>query len=333
MNQTVGFVGAGRWALALALRLQANGCRVALWEKDAAALARFAAGRGHPDLPLTDPVPESIIVSGNVAEALSQAETVVFATPSAVLAEAARLARPHLSLARTIVTVTKGLDPQTFKRMSVVLKEALWGLPVVVLAGPGIPFDMVRGDPTSLVAASETEAAAETVRDLFTGANLRVYSHGDVVGVELGAALKNVIAIAAGVVDGLGLGINAKAALLTRGLAEVTRLGMTMNTNPMTYSGLSGMGDLIVTAFSENSRNRTLGYLIGRGASTAEAQARLNGVAEGAVTCRSARALAAKQNVELPIAEEVYRIVHEAAPPRESLTRLLRRKPKPEVWQ
>ena len=332
MNQ-VTFVGAGRWALALALRLHANGCRVSLWEQNADNLARFTTTRLHPDLPLAEPVPADIKVTGSLGEALAGCEAVVFAVPSPCLAENAGLVRKHLGKCRSIITVTKGLDPKTLKRMSPVLGQAFPDSPVVVLAGPGIPYDVVRGDPTSLVAASEDGPAAEFTRDLFTGGNLRVYSHGDVVGVELGAALKNVIAIAAGIADGLGLGINARAALVTRGLAEIIRLGLTLNANPMTFAGLSGMGDLIVTSFSENSRNHTLGLHIGRGMSPNEAAAMLHGVAEGAVTCLTAGELARRQRVEMPITEEVYRIVHEAAAPGEALDRLLRRKPKPEIWQ
>lgn len=333
MNSQVAFVGAGRWALALALRLHAKGCHVSLWEQNPDNLARFAATRLHPDLPLAEPVPTDITVTGSLDEALAGCESVVFAVPSAHLADAAGLVRRQLGKCRSIVTVTKGLDPETLKRMSLVLCQAFPDSPVVVLAGPGIPYDVVRGDPTSLVAASEDGPAAESARDLFTGGNLRVYSHGDVVGVELGAALKNVIAIAAGIADGLGLGINARAALVTRGLAEIIRLGLTMNANPMTFAGLSGMGDLIVTSFSENSRNHALGFSIGRGKRPEEASAMLNGVAEGAVTCRTAGSLARRQGVEMPITQEVYRIIYEAAAPGECLDRLLRRKPKPEIWQ
>jgi len=330
MNDKTAFIGAGRWALALALKLAEKGRNVALWEANHANLARLLAARKHPDLPERVVIPDGVKASGDLPAALAGAELVVFAVPSDALAEAARLAQPLIDSAQTIVTVTKGIEPATLKRMSIVLKDMLRNKPVVVLAGPAIPYDMALGDPTSLLAASDDEPAAELVRDAFTGGNLRVYSHSDVVGVELGAALKNVIALAAGIADGLGLGINAKAALLSRGLAEMIRLGIAFNANPMTFAGLSGMGDLIVTSFSDRSRNHALGVSIGKGESVKSACTSLTGVAEGVTTARSARALAARQRVEMPITEEVCRILFEGAAPRDSIERLLKRRPKPE---
>jgi glycerol-3-phosphate dehydrogenase (NAD(P)+) len=333
VTRKVAFIGAGRWAVALGLKLAERGFAVSLWETDGDSLARLLETRRHPDLPPSCAIPDSVRPTGELAEALSGAELAVFAVPSEALADAARRVSQTGLKVPVLATVTKGIDPESLKRMSVVLHEVLPGRPVVVLAGPGIPFDVALGDPTSLVASSEDQPAATLVRDVFSGGTLRVYSHPDVVGVELGAALKNVIAIAAGIADSIGLGINAKAALLTRGLAEMTRLGIAFNANPLTFSGLSGMGDLIVTAFSEHSRNHALGIRIGKGETLAAAQAALGGVAEGASTCRTARRLANRQHVELPIADEVYRILYEGASPRDSIDRLLRRKPKQEVWQ
>ena len=329
----VSFVGAGRWALALAGRMAANGLDASLWETDRRNLERFLKNRNHPDLPPDRPVPESVSVADDLPAVLARAEIVVFAVPSTALKQTAQAVRAAGARPRVVVTVTKGIDPDTLQRMSVVLTDTLRPLPVVVLAGPGIPYDFALGDPTSLVAASEDEAGAVLVRDSFSGGNLRVYSHADVVGVELGAALKNVVALAAGILDGLGLGINAKSALIARGLAEMIRLGIAFNANPMTFAGLSGMGDLIVTAFSEHSRNHTLGRAIGAGVDPGAAQQALAGVAEGAVTARSARALAARQGVEMPIVEEVCRILFEGSAPKESLERLLRRPPKQEIWK
>lgn len=332
-KRTIGFLGAGRWALTLAAHLDAIGFRVTLWETESAALQRLQSTRSHPDLPPSFALPSSVTVTDSLTDTLADATILVFAVPSAALAAVAQAAAKHNQTCQTIVTVTKGLEPQTQQRLSCILQQAFPQVPVVVLAGPGIPYAMAAGDPTSLVAASQDERAAEVIRDTFTGGNLRVYSHNDVAGVELGAALKNVIAIAAGVADGLGLGINAKAALLTRGLAEIMRLGQALNTNPLTYAGLTGIGDLIVTAFSEYSRNHRLGQYIGQGTPPADALHRLNGVAEGAVTCRSARKLAARHKIEMPITEEVYQLLYAAVAPRESLARLLGRRPKPEVWR
>jgi len=327
------FVGAGRWAVALALRLRERGINVALYDNSEPGVSRLLETRLHPDLPPECRIPEEVLISLDPAPVLAEADTVVLAVPSAALAQAATGLRELIRKSATVVSVTKGIDPDTLDRLSVVLRRVLGRGDVVVLAGPGIPFDFAAGDPTSLVAASEDGAAAARVRDDFTGGNLRVYSLADVAGVELGAAFKNVIAIAAGVADGLGLGINAKAALLTRGLAELTRLGLALNCNPLTFSGLSGMGDLIVTAFSARSRNHALGLLIGRGATLESALDSLTGVAEGAATCRPGRRLAAKSSVEMPITEEVHRMLYENSRPEESLARLLRRRPKDEVWR
>jgi len=329
----IAFVGAGRWALALGIRLAAEGHETILWEFNRANLERLTSTRSHPDLPREFTVPPALSVTGDIGGAVATAQLVVLAVPSEALADVVQRVKTLSPTPQALVTVTKGIEPRSLKRLSITISDAMPELPVVVLAGPGIPYDVALGDPTSLVAASVSETAAATVRDAFTGGNLRVYSHGDVVGVELGAALKNVIAIAAGVADGIGLGINAKAALLTRGLAEITRLGLAFNANPMTFAGLSGMGDLIVTAFSEHSRNHTLGVAIGRGGTTAAALSGLAGVAEGAVTVRAARTLAGNQRVEMPITEEVYRMLYEGASPAESMKRLLRRSPRQEIWK
>jgi len=329
----VAFVGAGRWALALGIRLAEKSLDVSLWEFNRANLDRLNSTRRHPDLPDSITMPETLSATDDLGSVVAAAQFIVFAVPSDALADAVRQVKALNPKPQVLVTVTKGIEPKSLKRLSVTISEALPALPVVVLAGPGIPYDVALGDPTSLVAASTNETAATAVRDTFTGGNLRVYSHGDVVGVELGAALKNVIAIAAGIADGIGLGINAKAALLTRGLAEITRLGLAFNANPLTFAGLSGMGDLIVTAFSDHSRNHALGVAVGRGEQTAAALARLSGVAEGATTARSARALAGSQRIEMPITEEVCKILYEGLSPRDSIDRLLKRSPRQEIWK
>jgi glycerol-3-phosphate dehydrogenase (NAD(P)+) len=329
----IAFVGAGRWALALGLRLAENGHEISLWEFSHANLERLTTTHRHPDLPEDVAVPATVSVTSDLGDAVAAAQIIVFAVPSDALAGVVAQVKALIPKPQAVVTVTKGIEPKTLKRLSVTIADALPALPVVVLAGPGIPYDVALGDPTSLVAASVSEAAAAAVRDTFTGGNLRVYSHGDVVGVELGAALKNVIAIAAGVADGIGLRINAKAALLTRGLAEITRLGLAFNANPLTFAGLSGMGDLIVTAFSDHSRNHALGVAVGHGETTAAALSGLAGVAEGATTVRSARALANSQRVEMPITEEIYRMLYEGSSPRDSMARLLQRSPRQELWK
>ncbi len=329
----IAFIGAGRWAVALALKLREKGVVPALYDINLDAIARLQETRRHPDLPENAILPADIIISGEVNPVIKDAEIIVFATPSRVLGDSARQIAPYLSdTVRTVVSVSKGIDPNTNKRLSVVLKSIFPALPIVVLAGPAIPYDVVLGDPTSLVAVAEEETPAQFIRDTFTTGNLRVYYHTDLVGVEVAAAFKNVIAIAAGIADGLGLGINAKSALLTRGLAEVTRLGLALNANPLTFSGLAGMGDLIVTAFSPHSRNHQLGIAIGRGKSPDEAQKGLTGVAEGVFTARTGYQLARQLKVDMPITEEVNRIIYDGGKPEESIERLLRRPLKKEFY-
>ncbi|MGQ9708344.1 MAG: NAD(P)H-dependent glycerol-3-phosphate dehydrogenase [bacterium] len=329
----VAFIGAGRWALALALKLHEKEIPVALYEPNQEGLKRLLSTRRHPDLPASTVIPESILVTNDPLQTLAQAEMVVFATPSSAFAQAAkRFSKLLPPTCRLIISATKGIDPDSRKRLSVILTKMIPEMPVVVLAGPGIPYDVALGDPTSLVAASEDETAAQNARDIFTTGNLRVYSHTDVVGVELAAAFKNVIAIAAGIADGLGLGLNAKSALLTRGLAEIVRLGLAFNANPLTFSGLAGMGDLIVTAFSPYSRNHQLGFAIGSGAEPDNALNSFNGVAEGFFTARAGYEISRQMGVAMPITEEVYQILYQKGKPQESIARLLKRPLKKEFY-
>lgn len=329
----VAFIGAGRWALALAMKLIEKKLKVALYDVSTENIEHLKTTRHHPDLPEKVLLPEELALSNDPEVVLDRAEVVVFATPSATTADAAKAISPFLpKTVRTLVSVSKGIEPTTRRRLSVTIQSLIPYLPVVVLAGPAIPYNVILGDPTSLVAVSENEKAAQFVRDCFTSANLRVYHHTDVTGVEIAAAFKNVVAIAAGISDGLGLDINAKAALLTRGLAEITRLGLALNANPLTFSGLAGMGDLIVTAFSPFSRNHQLGLLIGKGQDLKTAQIALNGVAEGTVTARSGLELARNMGVEMPIAEEVHRILYQGSSPQKSIKRLLNRPLKKEFY-
>lgn len=330
----VAFIGAGRWALALALKLNEQKFAVALYDTSPKAVERLLSSRRHPDLPENAQVPEEITITNELNPVLNQAKMVVFALPSTSLADAAETVKDTLkgSGVRLVVSASKGIDPKSKKRLSVVLKAIFPSLPIVVLAGPAIPYDVALGDPTSLVAVSEDENAAQFVQETFTVNNLRVYFHTDVVGTELAAAFKNVVAIAAGIAEGLGLKLNAKSALLTRGLAEITRLGLALNANPLTFAGLAGMGDLIVTAFSPHSRNHQLGMAVGKGLTLQQAQENLSGVAEGVATAKTGRELAQKLRVAMPITEEVYRILYEGTKPEESIERLLKRPLKKEFY-
>jgi glycerol-3-phosphate dehydrogenase (NAD(P)+) len=330
----IGFIGAGRWGISLALILNRKGQTIKMWEYNAERVSNLNKTRRIPDLPENVTLPESIIITNNLAEVVKDAEILIFVITSQTLRSAADAVLKSQPNSRAIlVSAVKGIEQNTLKRMSEILKEKFHGSKPVILAGPGIPYEVVTGLPTSLVAASDDTKACAKVQELFSFENLRVYSHSDMIGVELGAALKNVIAIAAGICDGLDLGINAKAALLTRGLAEISRLGLAMNANPLTFAGLSGMGDLIVTSFSHHSRNRQVGNELAKDKKLADIMVNLCGVAEGIETTRSAIALATKFHIEMPLTEEIGRILFENASPKESLNRLLKRKLKSEIWR
>jgi glycerol-3-phosphate dehydrogenase (NAD(P)+) len=320
--------------MTLGLLLVRKGHVVRMWEKNPERQDLLLSTRTVPDLPESVKIPSELSLYGDVARAVIDAEAIVLALPTQALRDSlallARQARPELKT--LLVSVMKGIEIGTRKRVSEVIREFLPRNPLAVLTGPGIPFDVARGDPTSLVVAATEPGKAQLVRDNFSTDNLRIYSSEDLTGLELGGALKNVMAIAAGIIDGMGLGLNAKSALLTRGLYEVSRLGIALNANPLTFAGLSGIGDLIVTAFSPLSRNHQFGMAIAQGRSVNETIAALSGVAEGYYTCKAAYELANRLNIELPITSELHRILYESEHPRDSIRRLLSRSLKSETW-
>jgi glycerol-3-phosphate dehydrogenase (NAD(P)+) len=330
----VGFLGAGRWGISLALVLNRKGHSVKMWEYNSERVSNLNKNRHIPELPEAVTIPEPIIITNNLAEVVTNSELLVFVVPSQTLRSTVASVfecRPNENA--IFVSAVKGIEQKTLKRMSEIIREKFSASRPVVLSGPGIPYEVVAGLPTSLVAASENMNSCTIVQELFSFENLRVYSHSDVTGVELGGALKNVIAIAAGICDGLELGINAKAALLTRGLAEISRLGLAMNANPLTFAGLSGMGDLIVTSFSVYSRNRQVGNELAKGKKLSDILSVLSGIAEGVETTKAAVALAGKFRIEMPLTEEINRILFDGAEPKESLDRLLKRRLKSELWR
>jgi glycerol-3-phosphate dehydrogenase (NAD(P)+) len=246
----------------------------------------------------------------------------------------ATAAAPAIRSDALIVSVSKGLEPERLDRMSQVLGEVLGDRArIAVVSGPSFALEVYQRQPTLVVAAARDEAVARAAQRAFVCPYFRVYTNSDVVGVELGGALKNVIALAAGVLEGLGLGHNTRAALITRGLAEITRLGVAMGADPLTFAGLAGMGDLILTATGALSRNRTLGVELGRGKTLAESQRGRHTVAEGVNTARTAVALAERHGVEMPIAREMVAVLFDGKPPRQALTDLMERDLKPEHWR
>ncbi|MCF6286634.1 MAG: NAD(P)-dependent glycerol-3-phosphate dehydrogenase [Candidatus Hydrogenedentes bacterium] len=318
-------IGGGSWGLALTRLLALNGQSVQLWcrqEDDPDQLRRTRESKAYLPGVL---IPEEVKIEDTVN---SDANMVIYAVPS----HAMRVVVPTFAFNGTPfrVSVAKGIENETLLRMSEVIEELAPGSPVVSLSGPSHAEEVGRGLPASVVAASANADARHAVQEAFFCNSFRVYSSPDIVGVELGGSLKNVVAIAAGVCDGFELGDNAKSALITRGLAEMARLGVACGANPLTFAGLSGMGDLITTCTSKHSRNRAVGEAIARGKSLDDIVRESRMVAEGIRTTQSTHALAQKMGVDLPLAEATYGVLFEGLPAREAIESLMAREAKPE---
>ena len=335
MSPRVGIVGAGSWGTALGHVLARNGHRTSLWSHDPSVADQIRErSRNDKYLPehALDP---SLEAYAEMAPALEGADVVISASPSHVVREVMSEASRHVEPAALLVSASKGLEIDTHMRMSEVL-EAVFdderARDLVVLSGPSFAVEVVQELPTAVAAASRSEENARRVQELFQNEHLRVYTQSDVVGTELGGALKNVIALAAGMSDGLGLGNNARAALITRGLAEIERLVRKLGGDGLTLSGLAGVGDLILTCTGDLSRNRTAGLAIGRGGDVDQVLGGMEQVVEGVRTTRAVRDLARREGVEMPIVEAVFSILYEDVEPTEALSRLMSRQPKPERW-
>jgi len=318
-------IGAGAWGLALARLLGLKGHGVSLWCRRPRVATSLRENRQRPELLPDVVLPASVAV---VSEPVDDADMVVLAVPSHAMRSV--LETHPMPSGAIQVSVTKGIENDTLRRMSEVIAETGGKGPIAVLSGPSHAEEVGRGLPASLVAASHDEAVAAQVQKIFMTDTFRVYTSSDLVGVELGGALKNVMAIAAGVCDGLGLGDNAKAALMTRGLAEIARLGVSMGADPLTFAGLSGLGDLVVTCASRHSRNRALGERIGRGETIAGILGKMQTVAEGVRTAQSACDLAQRQGIEMPITERVRAVLFHGEEPRRAIAALMQRDAKPE---
>ncbi|MDZ7779719.1 MAG: NAD(P)H-dependent glycerol-3-phosphate dehydrogenase [Gemmatimonadota bacterium] len=327
-------MGAGSWGTALGVLLARKGHVVTLWSHDPDVARGITAERRTPYLPDVV-VPETVHVSTDPEHAVAGAALVVSVSPSQFVRDVMTRAAPAISEDATLVSASKGIELGTLRRMDEVLTEIL-PAPLMdrftVLSGPSFAGEVAREMPTAVVVAGRSEEAAVTVQHAFQTPYFRVYTNTDVVGVELGGAVKNVIALAAGVAAGLGFGHNTSAALMTRGLAEITRLGLAMGARRETFSGLAGMGDLVLTCTGSLSRNRTVGYRLGRGERLEDILQDMSSVAEGVRTSEAVFALARRHGVEMPITEEVYAIVHDGRDPAAALSALMHRDPKPEDW-
>ena len=317
-------LGPGSWGTTLAVHLATAGHEVRLWGHDARELAALGADRENRKFLPGIMLPDGVKVCPELESALSGVEVSLFVVPSQVMGEVAR--RVRIAGACGIpVCASKGLEQGSLRRMSEILIGELGDAEPVVLTGPSHAEEVSQGIPTSVVAASVSRERAQAVQELCSTGRLRVYTNNDVVGCEIGAALKNVIAIAAGVCDGIGFGDNTKGALLTRGLAEIARLGVALGGRRETFFGLAGMGDLIATAMSRHSRNRWVGERLGRGETIEQVLGAMVMVAEGVHTARAARDLGREHDVELPITEQVCAMLFEQRSPREALQALMTR--------
>jgi glycerol-3-phosphate dehydrogenase (NAD(P)+) len=330
----VAVVGAGAWGTTLADLLVRNGHAVTLWARED-EVVRSVVQRHVNELFLPEaPLDPRLRATGAIHDAVADAELVVSAPPShAVRRIAGQIASGLRGRRVLVVSVSKGLEPGTDQLLDHVLGEELPGCEVVALSGPSFAREVHARQPTALVAASRHHQAAADAQTAFSNAHLRVYTSPDVIGVQLGGALKNVIALAAGILVGLGLGFNTQAALITRGLAEIARLGEAMGADPLTFAGLAGMGDLVLTATGTLSRNRSLGIELARGRRLADVLAERRTVAEGVETARTAVDLANRHSVEVPIAREVTRILFEDKPPQQAIQDLMERTLKAEQWR
>jgi glycerol-3-phosphate dehydrogenase (NAD(P)+) len=333
-GRKIGVIGAGSWGTALADLLAAKGHDVTLWVREEEVLCQIRdGGRNDVFLPDVSLSPDLRPVR-SFEEALEERELVVLVVPSHVIRGVLADLRPYIREGMDLVTGTKGIENDTLMTVSEVVREELPGHDLrrfACLAGPSFAREVVRRYPTAVTVACPDGEHAQRLQGVFSTETFRVYASQDIVGAQLGGALKNVIAIGAGVSDGLGFGHNARAALITRGLAEITRLAVSMGANPHTLAGLAGMGDLVLTCTGDLSRNRTVGLKIGRGESLEEITSGMSMVAEGVKTARSAYDLGRKVGVELPITEQVFRILYEGKEPREAVRDLMTRELKVEL--
>lgn len=329
MTHRIGVIGSGSWGTALAVHLAHTGHEVRLWARDPALAADMAAAReNRPYLPGIG-LPSALAPASDMSVVLDGAQFVVIAVPSHGVRDVARLANRYLPDGCAIVSATKGLEAGSLLRMSQVLRQEFPnGGDVVVLSGPSFASELARKLPTAIVAAGDSPAVVEAVMAHFRSPALRLYGSSDVVGVELGGSLKNIIAIAAGVVEGLGLGHNALAALITRGLAELSRLAVALGAQRDTLAGLAGLGDLVLTCTGDLSRNRRVGLALAKGQALPDILAGTRMVAEGVRTTEAALALSAQHGIELPIASEMSDVLSGRTDPQTAIRNLMGRKQK-----
>lgn len=327
----IAIIGDGGWGTTLAIILSRKGYKVSLWGAFPEYVRFLKEKRENVKFLPSIPIPKEILITADLEEALSGSKVVVLAVPSQFMRGVVGKLNGFDFSNSIIVSVTKGIENKTLKRMSEIIEELLGEVRLAVLSGPSIAIEVARGIPTTVVAASQGKDICRQIQTIFSTDRFRVYTNPDVIGVELGGALKNIIAIAAGISDGIGLGTNTKAALLTRGLVEITRLGVNMGADMRTFEGLSGMGDMVTTCISPHGRNRWLGEEIGKGRKLKNIISKTEMVVEGVSTTESAYELSKKNKVDMPITREIYAVLFKNKDPLLAVNDLMKRKIKSEI--
>lgn len=327
----ISVLGAGSWGLGLALLLNNNGHNVTVWSVLNDEVVMLQTEREHKRCLPGVRIPDSITISGDTANVINNADVLVLAVASPYTRYTAKLIAPFVKEGQIIVNVAKGVEEHTLLTLCQIVEEEIPQAKVAVLSGPSHAEEVSRGIPTTCVIGAHEKNTAEYLQNIFMSDVFRVYTSPDMLGICIGGALKNVIALAAGIADGLGYGDNTKAALITRGNAEITRLGVAMGANPHTFSGLSGIGDLIVTCASMHSRNRRAGILIGKGYTKDQAMEEVQMVVEGVFSAKAALELSKKYNIEMPIVEQVNKVLFEDKPAAEAVKELMLRDKKIEI--
>ncbi len=329
---SVGIIGAGNWGTTLALYLNKRGVNITLFEPVKERIDNLNKYRENKEFLPGHKIPESILLTDNPNEIIDKSDFIFFVLPSHILRDILVIFGKYIKEDKIVASFTKGVDPKTLQRMSEIIEEVIPSQrkKIVAVSGPSIAREVIKGVPTSLVAASANMEKAEIVQERLSSEKIRVYTSSDIVGVELGGAFKNVYAIASGICDGMGLGMNAKAALITRSMAELSLLGEAMGGKSETFSGLSGFGDLIVTSFSHYSRNRTVGEKLGKGENLDNILSEMVEVAEGIRTTESICKLSDEYDVNMPVAWEVHSILYDNKSPFDSMKDLMKRELKRE---
>ncbi len=331
--ENVALLGAGSWGTALALLLARKGLKVTLWDRDTDHIGRLALDRENKRHQAGHPFPDCLELSDQLSTTVSGKQCVVMVVPSHGYREVYRQTYPFLNNGCVVVSATKGIEIGSGQTMTGIMEKESHGpreLHLGVLSGPSFAAEVADRQPTAVTTAFADPEAAEAVQRLFSTETFRVYSSGDVIGLEISGAMKNVIAIAAGICDGLHYGLNTRAALITRGLAEITRLGVALGADPQTFAGLGGLGDLVLTCTGDLSRNRTVGLKLGSGLTLPEALAQMTMVAEGVKTTESCYKLARELKVEMPILEQVYQVLYQNKKCEDAVLELFQRELKKE---